>query len=489
MLILTAALASMVVASVGLDVLASRRVVHLRSRPAPRVVHAAGMIALLRGADAELRQRVLRRGSDAAVTMRIVAGTPAATSADLPAPHLEAELRRLVGDRAGEISAFTDAAVATPPEKRQLYGDGRVAKVIAPLGDGQTLLMQWADPSPAASFAVLGLPPSVLAGVLGLAVAGLAVFTTLRETRPLRRLRASVSAFDGTAPGERVVAGGAPDLRALAQAVHDMQARVAALMAERSFLIGAISHDLKTYLTRLRLRVEALPEGTPHGRMVADIEAMTELVETSLAFARGTATSGSRTRLDLGDLAATEVEERNALGPPLRLEGRYGDGAVVVGDPVALRRVLCNILDNAMKFGRGEVTVEVARTPDGARVIVADDGPGIPEGQRDRVFNPYARLEHSRSRQTGGSGLGLAIARQIVETHGGTIAIAQSRAGGAAIEIVIPAEPAAGRLQDARARHLAGADGRSAPPPECDPPGNKSLRTGVATQRPCKKGP
>lgn len=440
MLILMAALLSMVVVSVGLDVLASRRVVHLGARPAPRVVHAAGMIALLRGAGPAARQRVLHLGSNATVSMRLVTGTPAPTPDDLPAPHLEAELRDLVGEAGRDLRAFTDAAVATPSDQARLYGDGRIAKVVAPLGDGQTLVILWADPLPGSSFTVLGLPPSALAGILGVAVAGLALFIIVREVRPLRRLTASVSTFDGTAPGKRIVDGGAPDVRRLSEAVHDMQTRVAALLAERSFLIGAISHDLKTYLTRLRLRAEALPSGPPQDRMVADIEAMTELLETSLAFARGTTSSGSRRRVDLGDLAATEVEERNALGSPLRLEGRYDDDVVVVGDPVALRRVLCNIVDNAMKFGRSAVTVEVARTQAAARVVVTDDGPGIPAAHRASVFDPYVRLEQSRSRRTGGSGLGLAIARQIVETHGGTITIAAAPTGGTAIEIVVPLE-------------------------------------------------
>ena len=129
----------------------------------------------------------------------------------------------------------------------------------------------------------------------------------LREVQPLRRLTASISRFDGTAPGRWVWGGGAPDLRRLAETVHGMQTKVASLLAERSLLVGTISHDLKTYLTRLRLRVESVAEESLRERMVIDVEAMTELIETALAFARGTASSGSGGPVDLGDLVATEV--------------------------------------------------------------------------------------------------------------------------------------------------------------------------------------
>ena len=119
------------------------------------------------------------------------------------------------------------------------------------------------------------------------------------------------------------------------------------------------------------------------------------------------------------------------------------DAPIVDGDPVALKRIVANLLDNAVKFGRERIEVEVATKAGGVALRVGDDGPGIPDGERDLVFSPFYRLEKSRSRQTGGTGLGLAIARQIVEAHGGTIVLERSKLGGALLVVRLPA--AAGR--------------------------------------------
>jgi signal transduction histidine kinase len=214
-----------------------------------------------------------------------------------------------------------------------------------------------------------------------------------------------------------------------------MQERIAGLVRGRTVLLGAISHDLKTYLTRLRLRAETIPEPEQQERTVRDLDDMTALIEDALALARGASVSERREEVDIADLIAKEIADRK--DGRLRLRDAPARPAMVRGDAVALRRLMANLIDNALRYGAGaEVAVEDA----GAEIVVLidDDGPGIPALERSAVFEPFYRVEPSRSRETGGAGLGLAIARAIVEAHGGRIGADGAPEGGARIRIVLP---------------------------------------------------
>jgi signal transduction histidine kinase len=275
--------------------------------------------------------------------------------------------------------------------------------------------------------------------VLGVAVTALVTVGARHELAPLRRLTDAVSRFDGRAPGPALAARGAPEIRRLAQAVQAMQERIVGLMGERSLLIGAISHDLKTYLTRMRLRAEGVAEPERRVRLIEDLDAMGALIETALGYARGTAAEVGRAPVDLADIVAVEVAEHAAQGAAISLSGDDVQDATVAGDAVALRRVVANLIGNAVKFGRASVAVAVRRTGTACQIVVEDDGPGIPEAERSAVFSPYYRVERSRSRRTGGTGLGLAIARQIAEAHGGTIVAEAAALGGARLVVTLPA--------------------------------------------------
>ncbi len=315
--------------------------------------------------------------------------------------------------------------------------EGLPARIVWPMPDGHALVIDTRSFPAATSQTFLGLTLGAWIGVGGLAIAGLALFATARELRPVRHLTAASACFDGAMPVE-VAERGAPDVRRLIRAVSDMQRRLAALLQERSFLIGAISHDLKTYLTRLRLRMEGLADGEQRARATADLDAMSDLIDTSMAFARGTAVAERRSLVDLADLVAVEVAERVAVGQAVAVrEGEDAD-AHVLGDPLALRRVLANLVDNALKFGRGCVEISLEASDGVYRVGVDDNGSGVGEAHRAAIFSPFYRIEGSRSRGTGGSGLGLAIARQIIEAHRGTIAVETSRLGGARFVVALP---------------------------------------------------
>lgn len=283
---------------------------------------------------------------------------------------------------------------------------------------------------------LFGLPPGFWMGALGSLIGIAAILAIMREARPLRELSAAVARFTGEAKPFAVRARGAPEIRNLITAVNDMQARIAALVKGRTVLIGAVSHDLKTYITRLRMRAEMLVEDGQRERAVRDLEDMTTLIDDALAVVRGGAVYDRREMLDLVPLIQADAADRpqGALeifrpeAPPL----------LVNGDAAALRRLFGNLIDNALRFGR-TCRVTVTRHGDFAAVLVDDDGPGIPPSERLAVFEPFYRLEPSRSRTTGGSGLGLAIAKQIVETHGGSIAVEASPLKGARLRVEIPA--------------------------------------------------
>ncbi|MGL4489057.1 MAG: ATP-binding protein [Rhizobiaceae bacterium] len=282
---------------------------------------------------------------------------------------------------------------------------------------------------------VFGWPVGFFIGLIGALVGVAAIWAIVSEAKPLKRLVASVDKFAERAEPAPVTPAGAPEIKRLIRASNEMQARISNLLAGRTLFLGAVSHDLKTFLTRFRLRIEELPDADQRDRAVRDLDDMTRLLDDALAVAANTNKDAQHVRVDLQELLTREVNDR----PVGRVSFVPTQGIVASmnGDPVALRRVFTNLIDNALNYGtRCEVTLEQS----GNWIIagIADDGPGIPEAERERVLEPFYRLETSRSRATGGSGLGLAIARQIVEAHGGKISIGQSKFTGAIVKVELP---------------------------------------------------
>ena len=445
MLILLGALSLLVLATVAVDKWQRHEEVSPYATRFPRLDQAAGIMTLLRDADPAQRPAILKAVNGEALRAEITDAPPSETGL-IREPRLEARLRRLTGDANGQVRAFTDvdmlrrgvdpAEVANADNRKVM---GRLATATYALPDGRTVVVSAIERHHSLMPWLLGQPLSLWVAVLGLVVAGLVLVGARHELAPLRRLTEAVSRFDGRAPEPALVPQGAPEIRRLSQAVQAMQERIVGLMGERSLLIGAISHDLKTYLTRLRLRAEGVAELERRDRLVEDLDAMTALLDTSLGFARGTAVEVGRAPVDLGDLVAIEVAEHAAQGVNIGLTGEDVSDAVVAGDAVALRRVVANLIGNAVKFGQSSVAVAVRRAGPDCEVAVEDDGPGIPESERSAVFSPYYRIERSRNRGTGGTGLGLAIARQIAEAHGGTVAAEATALGGARLVLTLPA--------------------------------------------------
>ena len=414
---------------------------HTRPAPFLRVKQFAADIDLFAAAPSALWPTILRTLGNTDIRVAIEDGPPP-LDGFIPAPLLQARLRRFARDPASATAlVYTSAGQLGRDPRDQV--EGFMALAMFPLPDGRTLVARPAL-EPAGRAVMFGLPLGLWIGLGGAVLAAVAVGMAVRELRPLRALTRSVERFDGRQTlALDPAADGAPDVRALAAAIAVMQQRIGTLLRDRTLMVGAISHDLRTYLTRLQLRVMSLPDGDVGARCVSDLDAMGALIADALAYARGSDVALQRQCIDLADVAATEIAEREAIGTPMPIKADLAD-ASVTGDRVALRRVIANLLDNALRFGRSLVRVTVALIGQHIHLTVEDDGPGVPPTYRVSVLQPFYRVEESRNSRTGGAGLGLAIAAQIVEAHGGTISIDQSPLGGARIQIRLPRASAEG---------------------------------------------
>jgi signal transduction histidine kinase len=223
-------------------------------------------------------------------------------------------------------------------------------------------------------------------------------------------------------------------------AFNTMASRVKRFVNDRTFLLTAIGHDLRTPITRLKLRAEYMEDDEQRTKMLADLDEMEAMVAATLAFGRDATSKESVARIDLASLLRTILDEA-ADGHPdhaddLRYEGP--EHLAIRARPLALKRALVNIVGNALKYGdAARVTLHLP-VKGMVRIEITDIGPGIPVEEMQRVFEPFQRLETSRNRETGGSGLGLSIARNILRAHGGDIALNNLPEGGLGVSVTLP---------------------------------------------------
>ncbi len=227
---------------------------------------------------------------------------------------------------------------------------------------------------------------------------------------------------------------GPSEIGVAVRAFNDMQERLRRYVEDRTAMVGAIAHDLRTPLTRLRFRIEGLPDDQ-RAKMSADIDQMEEMISAALNFVRDTSRPRERTPLELSSLLESLCDEMAETGRDTEVS--FGEKVVLEGDPMALRRLFSNLLENAVKFG-GRARTRVFRDANNAFVEIEDDGPGIPPSDREKVFEPFYRREPSRSRQTGGIGLGLAVVRSIARGHGGDVDLINRVGGGLTARVQLP---------------------------------------------------
>ncbi|MFL6605898.1 MAG: sensor histidine kinase [Steroidobacteraceae bacterium] len=268
-----------------------------------------------------------------------------------------------------------------------------------------------------------------------LIVMSVALFATARSiTRPLSELASAADRVGRDLRQPKIAERGARELRNAARAFNTMQDRLQRYLDSRSRVLAAMSHDLKTPLTRLRLQVEMLDDTAAQTRIGKQLDEMESMVHGALALFRGLDDSEAFTPIDLNEMLATLQSEFAEMSATVSIEGRATRS--ILGKPQALRRCLTNLIANAVKFGT-QATVLVEDGPS-LVIRVRDDGPGIPASELERVFEPFYRLESSRNRDTGGSGLGLSIARDVVQAHGGSLVLANLPVRGLEAVLTLP---------------------------------------------------
>ncbi len=258
-------------------------------------------------------------------------------------------------------------------------------------------------------------------------------------TRPLRMLATAADGI-GRGPDLEVTESGPQEVRQVARAFNGMTRRIQHLLDDRTAALAAVSHDLRTPITRLRLRAGFLADPEMQAAFDADLEEMEVMIEATLAYLRGEAESEPRQMTDLAALLSTLADRMSDAGRAVTYVGP--DHAIAALHASSIRRAFANLVDNAVAYG-GNARIDLARTAGGLSVHVDDDGPGLPEAELERVFQPFQRLEASRNRKTGGVGLGLAIARRAFENEGGSARLVNRQGGGLRAEVDLPDAPKA----------------------------------------------
>lgn len=268
-----------------------------------------------------------------------------------------------------------------------------------------------------------GLPLRLVAtlGVLLAAVLLLSFVAVRWITRPLHVLAAAADALGRDIHQPPLPEDGPLEIRQAARAFNTMQSRLSRFIEDRTRILAAMSHDLKTPITRMRLRADLMDDDDLRQRFEADLKEMEAMVTHTLEFMRGLGGNEPRQPVDMSALLDSLQSDNEAMGRSVRLEGSAN--APYVGVVSLLRRCLSNLIDNAALYGGDHVTVKIDDTAQCLTLRVLDEGPGIPPEQLEKVFEPFYRVEGSRSRETGGTGLGLAIARNIAQMHGGDITL------------------------------------------------------------------
>lgn len=405
---------------------------------------AANVALLLRDAPADLRPSILRSADSPLVRFEIAANPAAEHSSAEAAPFL-AQISQIMGSPAPAIRADIHALTATPdtfpkgmPAAMRPMHEAMMAARPEPfeltlsiqLSGGEWLNVRSMFHRPGVQFSPGALLPLIL---MAAAVALVAWWAARRIVGPIRALAMGADRLGRGLDSAPLPLRGPVEVQDATLAFNRMQDRLTRFVHDRTQMLAALSHDLRSPLTAMRLRVELLDDGDDATRLRALVDEMQTMVEATLEFARGVAKTEPAATVDLAALLADLVGDvggdRARLLPcaPMQVTVR----------PNALTRALRNLIDNAIRYG-DVAEISLAQEPGMAVIRIADHGTGLPEDQLEAVFEPFVRLEGSRSRDTGGMGLGLAIARTILQAHGGSVLLRNRKEGGLEAVVRLP---------------------------------------------------
>ena len=332
------------------------------------------------------------------------------------------------------------------PKEVIWFGGPDVGTVVAGmrLPDGHWLNMSIYMPPPRPWHS----PAFLLAFVLmTLAAAVLTLWAVRRLTAPVATLAAAAERLGRDVNAAPLPEDGPSEVATAAAAFNTMAGRMRRLLQDRSFMLAAIGHDLRTPITRLKLRAEFMEDDEQRRKMLSDLDELEAMVSAALAVGRDTSIDEPPSEVDLVELVRTVLDETADARPDSAEKLTYSgpDHLTVRARPFALKRAVTNVVSNAVKYGGcASVTLGGPHAPDGngsgqVTLTVEDEGPGIPPDDLERLFQPFQRLEQSRSRETGGVGLGLTITRNILRAHGGEATMGNRPGGGARATMTLPA--------------------------------------------------
>ncbi len=416
----------------------------------------ANLTRLIEDAPAEWRERIVNAVSDQTFRVALSRQPPAIAAAD-EQNTVATAIRGYLTDRLALDAArrpLVAASQATPPGgggpqwppmmmrgmRNMMSGPGGLMggppllalDVAVPLPQGQWLTFSAALPAAGPGFS-RELIVSML--VMAVVIIAASVWAARRVTAPLAVLAAAAQRLGADVHAPPIPETGTIETRQASHAFNDMQVRLRELIENRTRLLAAISHDLRTPLTLLRLRAENVADAEERERMLATLAEMEAMVGAILQYARDEMGTEQARRMDLTALVQSIVDDMSDAGLDVAMEP--APPVLVECQPSALKRAITNLIDNAVKYGR-KARVALHGSAKDAEITIDDDGPGIPEEELARVFQPFYRVEGSRSRDSGGVGLGLAIAQSLVQRNRGTLTLHNRPSGGLRALIRLP---------------------------------------------------
>jgi len=405
---------------------------------------AANVVLLLDSAPADLRTSILRAADSPLVRFEI-GPEPEASHDSTESDQVLRQIRQILGEPEREVRADVHAlSVATltmldgvpvamrPMHEAMMAGrtDPVELTLSIRLARGDWLNVRTMFHRPALQLSPQALLPLVLMAV---AVALIAWWTARGVVGPMRTLAVGADRLGRGLDADPLPMVGPSEVRETIQAFNRMKDRLTRFVNERTHMLAALGHDLRSPLTAMRLRIEMLDETEDSIRLKALVEEMQAMVEATMEFARGVAKAEPAADVDLTALLADLVGDMGGVRATLA----PSQPTLATVRPQALKRALRNLIDNAVRYG-GVANVTLKKEPGMAVVTIADNGPGLPSDQLEAVFEPFVRLEGSRSRDTGGVGLGLAIAQTIIQAHGGTVVLRNLPEGGLIAVVRLP---------------------------------------------------
>ncbi len=411
------------------------------------------VVYLLDATPADIHQKILKTSSLGAIRFSIADAPHQTEQHEEDGTELRAEMYKVFGDKTSQYKLTTFPALDEATRIELLFGDlyRDIRRTLFPRSSFAP------QPPVRLVFALISIPlksrewlnitvssrpfappaTPLLVQLLTMAIfSAISIVVVInRVTRPMKKLAVAASALGRGESGVKLQEEGPREIVETVRAFNEMQDRLRRFVQDRTKMLAALGHDLRTPITSLRLRAEFIEDEEIKAKIIETLDEMLQMAEATLSFAREESTHEETRVVDFGALVSTVCADLADTGRDVVCEDT--DGLAVRCRPIGVKRALRNIVENAVIYGK-RATVSVSHNTAEVTVQVDDDGPGIPAEDIEKVFKPFVRLENSRSRDTGGVGLGLAIARSIIRAHGGDITLHNRPEGGIRATLSIP---------------------------------------------------